>query len=77
MLVEDPRAWVRIAESLRSQIGSGRLPDGAKAPSITTLAQEHGVARQTASKALRALEDDGLLTRVPGLGYFVAGQGHT
>lgn len=56
---------------MRSQIASGRLSAGAKAPSITTLAQEHGVARQTASKALSALEDEGLLQRVPGLGYYV------
>ena len=40
-------------------------------PSITTLVQEHGVARQTAAKGLRLLESEGLLYRVPGLGYYV------
>jgi GntR family transcriptional regulator len=40
-------------------------------PSITTLAQEHGIARQTAAKALRVLESEGLVYRVPGLGYYV------
>ena len=40
-------------------------------PSITTLSQEYGHARQTCAKALRTLEDEGLLTRIPGLGYYV------
>jgi DNA-binding GntR family transcriptional regulator len=42
-------------------------------PSITTLTQEYGHARQTCAKALRVLVDEGLLTRVPGLGYYVTG----
>jgi DNA-binding GntR family transcriptional regulator len=40
-------------------------------PSITTLTQEHGVTRKTAAKALGLLEDEGLIYRVPGLGYYV------
>jgi len=42
-------------------------------PSITTLSQQYGHARQTCAKALRTLEDEGLLTRIPGLGYYVTG----
>jgi len=42
-------------------------------PSIITLTQEHGIARQTAAKALRLLEAEGLVYRVPGLGYYVTG----
>jgi GntR family transcriptional regulator len=41
-------------------------------PSITTLTQDHGVARQTAAKALRLLESEGLVRRIPGLGYYVS-----
>jgi DNA-binding GntR family transcriptional regulator len=44
-------------------------------PSITTLSQQYGHARQTCAKALRTLEDEGLLTRIPGLGYYVTGTG--
>jgi hypothetical protein len=33
--------------------------------------EEHGVARQTAAKALKLLEAEGLTFRVPGLGYYV------
>jgi GntR family transcriptional regulator len=70
--VEDPRAYVRIADALRQQITAGRLKIGQPVPSITTLTQEHGVARQTAAKALQLLESEGLVHRVPGLGYYVA-----
>jgi DNA-binding GntR family transcriptional regulator len=31
--------------------------------------------RQTCAKVLRTLEDEGLLTRIPGLGYYVARTG--
>jgi hypothetical protein len=68
---EDPRAYVRIAALVRAQIESGQLAPGQPVPSITTLVQEHGVARQTAAKGLRLLESEGLLYRVPGLGYYV------
>ena len=70
--MEDPRAYVRIADSVRQEIAAGRLQPGQPVPSITTLSQEYGVARQTAAKALRLLESEGLVYRVPGLGYYVA-----
>ena len=41
------------------------------APSITRLVQEHGVARITASHALRLLEEEGYVKRYAGLGYYV------
>jgi DNA-binding GntR family transcriptional regulator len=70
--VEDPRAYVRIADQVRQQITAGRLKVGQPVPSITTLTQDHGVARQTAAKALQLLESEGLVYRVPGLGYYVS-----
>ena len=70
--MDDPRAYVRLAVLLRGQIESGELAPGKPAPSITTLSQEHGIARQTAAKALRMLESEGLVIRYPGLGYYVA-----
>jgi DNA-binding GntR family transcriptional regulator len=63
--------YVRIAAEVRQMISEGKLTSGMPVPSITTLSQEHGIARQTAAKALRLLETEGLLTRVAGLGYFV------
>ena len=70
--MEDPRAYVRIADLLRQQITVGQLKAGQPVPSITTLTQDHGVARQTAAKALKLLESEGLVYRVPGLGYYVS-----
>jgi len=67
----DPQAYRRLAALIRQQIGDGTLQPGRPAPSITSLSQEHGHARQTCSKALRILEDEGLLARIPGLGYYV------
>jgi len=63
---------MRVATQLRQQIADGTLRPGEPTPSITTLAQDHGIARQTAAKALRLLESEGLVTRIPGLGYYVA-----
>lgn len=63
---------MRIAAAVRQRITSGELAPGQPVPSITTLVQEHGVARQTASKALRMLETEGLVRRIPGLGYYVS-----
>jgi len=67
----DPRAYVRLAAMLRQQIGDGKLQPGERTPSLTRLSREHGHAPLTCSKALRILEGEGLLTRIPGLGYHV------
>jgi len=72
MTTADPRAYMRLASLLRQQIQDGTLAPGQPAPSITTLSQGHGLARQTVAKAFRLLEEEGLVIRVPGLGYYVA-----
>jgi DNA-binding GntR family transcriptional regulator len=71
----DPRAYIRLAAELRRDIASGKLQPGKPTPSITTLSQQYGHARQTCAKALRLLVDEGLLIRYPGLGYYVVGTG--
>jgi len=67
----DPRLYVQIAASVRVRIQSGELAPGQAAPSITTLSQEWGVARETAAQAYQVLESEGLLKRYPGRGYYV------
>jgi DNA-binding GntR family transcriptional regulator len=67
----DPRSYVRLAARLRNQILNGELAPGGAVPSITTFSQELGHARQTCGKAMQLLEQEGLLMRVPGLGYYV------
>ena len=71
MGLTDPRAYMRLAAIVRQQIIDGKLRPGGPAPSMTFLSQEHGHARPTCSRALRILEGEGLLTRIPGLGYYV------
>jgi DNA-binding GntR family transcriptional regulator len=67
---QDPRAYVRLAVQVRKLIAEGELQPGYPTPSITTLVEANGYARQTCA-ALRMLVDEGLLYRVPGLGYYV------
>ena len=67
----DPRSYVRLAARLRNQILNGELAPHGAVPSITTFSQELGHARQTCSKAMQLLEQEGLLMRIPGLGHYV------
>jgi DNA-binding GntR family transcriptional regulator len=69
----DPRAYIRLASDLRKAIAEGKYKPGQPTPSITTLSQESGHARQTCSKAVKLLVAEGLLIRYPGLGYYVVG----
>jgi hypothetical protein len=68
----DPRSYVRLAAHLRKRVLNGELAPGGAVPSITTFSQELGHARQTCGKAMQLLEQEGLLVRVPGRGYYVA-----
>jgi DNA-binding GntR family transcriptional regulator len=65
---------MQLAAVLRKAIMSGQYPAGTATPSITTLSQDYGHARQTCSKALGVLVKEGLLIRYPGLGYYVVGK---
>jgi GntR family transcriptional regulator len=65
---------MQLAGLLRKAIAAGTYPPGTATPSITTLSQEYGHARQTCSKALGVLVKEGLLVRYPGLGYYVVGK---
>jgi GntR family transcriptional regulator len=62
---------MRLATLIREQIASGKLAPGTQLPSIAVLRREHGHSRQTVGKAMRVLEGEGLIYRVPGLGYYV------
>jgi GntR family transcriptional regulator len=74
----DPEAatplWHQLADLLRARITSGELAAGRIMPSESTLSQEFGLARGTVVKALDALEEEGLVTRVQGRGTFVRDQ---
>lgn len=59
--------WRQLADVLRSEIRTGKLPWGRVMPSETTLMQTHGLARGTVRKAIDALEEEGLVIRVQGV----------
>jgi DNA-binding GntR family transcriptional regulator len=61
---------MRIAAHVRALIESGTVLAGQPVPSITTLVQEFGVSRETAAHGLRVLEQEGLIVRYAGLGYY-------
>jgi len=63
---------MRLAALIRDQIASGTLAPGGRLPSIAVLRRRHSHSRQTVGKAMRVLEDEGLVYRVPGLGYYVS-----
>jgi GntR family transcriptional regulator len=63
---------MRLAALIRDQIADGKLVPGSRLPSIAALRRAQGHSRQTAGKAMRVLEDEGLIYRVPGLGYYVS-----
>ena len=53
-----------IADTLRDRIRAGELRPGERLPTQAELADEFGVERGTVRQALRALQDDGLLSNV-------------
>jgi len=63
----DPRPYIRMAACPRRQILAGEIAPGQAVPSLTTLSPEFGHARATCGKAMRLLEQEGLLTFIPGL----------
>lgn len=53
-----------IADTLRERIRTGDLKAGDRLPTQAELAEEFGVERGTVRQALRALQEDGLLSNV-------------
>jgi GntR family histidine utilization transcriptional repressor len=68
----DPRAYMQVAAYVREQIAYGSLAAGDSVPSISTLVHTTGRSRQTIGKAMRLLEQEGLVVKYAGLGYYVA-----
>jgi DNA-binding GntR family transcriptional regulator len=60
-----------MAAQIRLDITEGRLKRGDPAPSVTALSRQTGRARQTCSRALQLLQEDGLVKRFDGHGYIV------
>lgn len=60
-----------IADALREEIDSGRLPPGSKVPGENELMSTYGVEQPTARRALDVLKNEGLIVARRGAGTFV------
>jgi DNA-binding GntR family transcriptional regulator len=71
----DPMSGVpvyqQLADLLRERITSGELPPRTPLPSAKTLAQEHGIAIGTVTRAMDVLRAEGLVRTIPGRGVWV------
>ena len=61
-----PSPYEAIAAQLRASIEDGSLPSGARLPSMSELAAEHGVSFGTAQRAVAELKALGLIDIVRG-----------
>jgi hypothetical protein len=64
----DPRAWVRIARAILSDIQAGKLQPGDSRPASAAIAADSGVSTAPVSRALRELTWAGILSRNRGHG---------
>lgn len=64
-------AYQTLAQDIRAAILQGRYAGG-RLPTEAELARSYGVSRQTVRRAFQDLVGEGMVTRVPGRGTFVA-----
>lgn len=63
--------YVQVANALRARIDNGEIPPGRALPSLVTLEDEFGAARDTLRKAVQVLKDEDRVQTVRGMGVFV------
>ena len=69
---DDRRAlFQRVVDDIRDQIRSGRLQAEAQVPSANQIAETYGIAQMTAQRALRELQNQGLIYAIQGRGTYV------
>ncbi|MEU6946005.1 TetR/AcrR family transcriptional regulator C-terminal domain-containing protein [Streptomyces sp. NPDC046316] len=66
-----PPPYLAIAAEIRRRIRAGELSPGDRVPSTRAITREWGVAMATATKALAALRQEGLVRVEPGVGTVV------
>ncbi|HEX8628679.1 MAG TPA: winged helix-turn-helix domain-containing protein, partial [Catenuloplanes sp.] len=64
--------YARIVADIRARIVAGELRPGDRAPSTRQITRQWGVAMATASKALAALRQEGLVHPARGVGTVVS-----
>lgn len=66
--------YVQLADIIAGKIAAGELVPDRPIPAETRLAEEYGVARLTARRAVRELRERGLVHTVQGKGSYVTKQ---
>lgn len=70
--LDDSRpSYQQLADGLRDAIRGGKLRPGDQLPTHRALAEEYGVAAETAKRALRELRTEGLIVTRQGKGSYV------
>ena len=64
--------YQQVKDYVRARLESGELQPSDRVPSENELVDTMNVSRMTANRALRELNDEGLLVRIAGVGTFVA-----
>ena len=64
--------YLQVKRHILDNVGSGKWAASARVPSENDIVKSFGVSRMTANRALRELQDEGVLVRVAGVGTFVA-----
>src|SRR5471032_807571 len=64
--------YARVKQYLKDALEEGRWAPGEQMPSEAELVAQFGVSRMTVHRALRELQDAGLITRLQGIGTFAA-----
>lgn len=70
-LSPEPR-YAAIKHFVLNGIAAGALKPGDRLPSESELVEQFCVSRMTANRALRELQNSGIIVRLPGVGSFVA-----
>ena len=65
-------AYLQVKTFIQQHISSGEWRPRDPVPSEATLMQQFGISRMTVNRALRELNQEGMVTRVQGSGTFVA-----
>jgi GntR family transcriptional regulator len=64
-------AYMQVADTLRVEIRSGRIPPGSQLPSYEALMRKYGVSITVVRSAVRELKTEGLVFTHQGKGAFV------
>ena len=65
--------YLKLKQYILRHITNGDWPPSSRVPSENELVGKFGVSRMTVNRALRELTHDGVITRIQGVGSFVAG----